>query len=89
MDCCVVLFRVYGCRLIFCVDTSVDFSTVQVTYTIQLHGFSVADCRKSRFNSIPAAILRNLRYSSTVTHLMDCRNSHFNPNPDAVLVWKR
>ena len=31
------LFRVYGCRHFLCVDTSVDFTTVQVKSTVQLH----------------------------------------------------
>ena len=56
LDCCVALFRGYGCRY-FCVDTSVDFNTVQVKSTVQLHGLSFDECRKSHFNSIPDAVL--------------------------------
>ena len=67
--------------IIFCVD----FNTVQVEYTVQLHGFVFEDCRKSHFTSIPDAVLRSLRYSSTVSPLMDCRKTHFNSIPDAVL----
>ena len=42
----------------------VDFNTVQVEYTVQLHGFAIEDCRKSHFNSIQDADL-----CSTVSHL--------------------
>ena len=37
--------------------TPVDFSAVQVKSTVQLHGLSFEDCRKSHFNSIPDAVL--------------------------------
>ena len=40
----------------FCVDTSVDFNSVQVEYTVQLHGFVFEDCRKSHFNPNPDAV---------------------------------
>ena len=35
----------------------VDVNTVQVEFSVQLHGFSFEDCRKTHFNSIPDAVL--------------------------------
>ena len=48
-------FFVSMAAVILLFDTSVDFNTVQVTYTVQLHSFVFEDCRKSHFNSIQDA----------------------------------
>ena len=58
--------------VIFVLVSVVHLNTVQVKSTVQLHGFSLDDCRKSHFNSIPDSVLCSSLAGKTLTlKLMD------------------